>query len=81
MLEGWEHLRRIVHRDQERHPGTEFIYMLQGRIEYRHGLHTYVLAPGDSLTFRGSVPHGPEKLIELPIKFLAVIVYGGPGEP
>ena len=62
------------------HPGTEFIYMLEGRIEYRHGQHTYVLGPGDSLTFRGSVPHGPEKLIELPIKFLAVIMYGGPGE-
>lgn len=62
------------------HPGTEFIYMLEGRIEYRHGQQTYMLAPGDSLTFRGSVPHGPEKLIELPIKFLAVIVYGGAGE-
>jgi transcriptional regulator with XRE-family HTH domain len=62
------------------HPGTEFIYMLEGRIEYRHGQHTYVLGPGDSLTFRGSVPHGPEKLIELPIKFLAMIMYGGPGE-
>lgn len=62
------------------HPGTEFIHMLEGRIEYRHGQHTYVLGPGDSLTFRGSVPHGPEKLIELPIKFLAVIMYGGPGE-
>ena len=63
------------------HPGTEFIHMLEGRIEYRHGQQTYVLGPGDSLTFRGSVPHGPEKLIELPIKFLAVIMYGGPGEP
>jgi transcriptional regulator with XRE-family HTH domain len=62
------------------HPGTEFIHMLEGRIEYRHGQHTYVLEPGDSLTFRGSVPHGPEKLIELPIKFLAVIIYGEPGE-
>jgi len=62
------------------HPGTEFIYMLEGRIEYRHGQQTYVLAPGDSLTFRGAVPHGPEKLIELPIRFLAVIMYGGPGE-
>jgi transcriptional regulator with XRE-family HTH domain len=62
------------------HPGTEFIYMLEGEIEYRHGQHTYVLGPGDSLTFRGSVPHGPEKLIELPIKFLAMIMYGGPGE-
>jgi transcriptional regulator with XRE-family HTH domain len=59
------------------HPGTEFIYMLEGRIEYRHGQHKYVLGPGDSLTFRGSVAHGPERLIELPIKFLAVIVYGG----
>jgi hypothetical protein len=39
-----------------------------------------VLGPGDSLTFRGSVPHGPEKLIELPIKFLAVIMYGGARE-
>jgi transcriptional regulator with XRE-family HTH domain len=62
------------------HPGTEFIHMLQGRIEYRHGQQTYVLEPGDSLTFRGDVPHGPEKLIELPIKFLAIIVYGQPAE-
>lgn len=58
------------------HPGTEFIYMLKGRIEYRHGQQTYVLAPGDSLTFRGEVPHGPERLIELPIEFLSVIIYG-----
>ncbi len=58
------------------HPGTEFIHMLKGRIEYRHGQKTYVLAPGDSLTFRGEVPHGPERLIELPIEFLSVIIYG-----
>jgi len=62
------------------HPGTEFIHMLEGRIEYRHGQHTYALGPGDSLTFRGDIPHGPEKLIELPIKFLAVLIYGGTGE-
>jgi transcriptional regulator with XRE-family HTH domain len=61
------------------HPGTEFIHMLEGRIEYRHGQQTYVLAPGDSLTFRGDVPHGPENLIELPIKFLAIILYGSAG--
>ncbi len=62
------------------HPGTEFIYMLTGRIEYRHGQHTYVLEPGDALTFRGEVPHGPEKLLEVPIRFLSVIVYSEPGE-
>ena len=62
------------------HPGTEFLYMLEGRMEYRHGQHTYLLTPGDALSFRGEVPHGPEKLIELPIRFLATIVYPTPVE-
>lgn len=57
------------------HPGTEFIYMLSGKIEYRHGDSTYVLSPGDALTFRGEVPHGPESLIECPITFLSIIMY------
>lgn len=26
---------------------------------------------------RGDIPHGPEKLMELPIHFLSIIVYGG----
>lgn len=62
------------------HPGTEFIHMLRGRIEYRHGQQTYLLEPGDSLSFRGDIPHGPERLIELPIHFLSIIVYGGSAE-
>ena len=57
------------------HPGTEFIYMLEGCIEYRHGQNTYVLNPGDSLTFEADVPHGPEKLIKCPIRFLSVLMY------
>lgn len=57
------------------HPGVEFIHMLEGKLEYRHGRHTYMLEPGDSLTFQGEVPHGPERLIELPIRFLAIIYY------
>lgn len=60
------------------HPGTEFIYMLEGAIDYRHGQSTYRLEPGDSLTFRGDIPHGPEKLITLPIRFLAIIYYSTP---
>ncbi|HKQ23163.1 MAG TPA: XRE family transcriptional regulator [Burkholderiales bacterium] len=62
------------------HPGTEFIHMLEGRIEYRHGQHTYTLESGDSLTFRGDIPHGPERLLELPIHFLSIIIYGGQSE-
>lgn len=60
------------------HQGVEFIHMLQGKIEYRHGQSTYLLEPGDSLTFQGDIPHGPEKLIELPIVFLAIIYYSAP---
>ncbi len=57
------------------HPGTELLYMLEGLIEYRCGQSTYLLEPGDALTFSGEVPHGPEKLVQWPIKFLSIIVY------
>jgi len=57
------------------HPGTEFLYMLEGCIEYRCGQQTYVLEPGDALTFQGDVPHGPERLLKCPIKFLSVTIY------
>lgn len=57
------------------HPGTEFIHLLEGKIKYRHGQQSYVMGPGDSLTFDGSVPHGPVQLIKLPIRMLAIIIY------
>ena len=60
------------------HAGTEFIHMLAGRLEYRHGDATHLLEPGDSLTFDGTVPHGPERILEVPIRFLTVIVYDAP---
>ena len=57
------------------HPGIELIHMLTGVIEYRHGKQTYLLEPGDTFTFRGEVPHGPERLIKIPIRMLSVIIY------
>jgi quercetin dioxygenase-like cupin family protein len=54
--------------------------MLAGKMEYRHGRQTYLLQPGDSLTFSGQIPHGPGRLIELPIRFLTVIVYDSPAD-
>ena len=60
------------------HPGTEFIHMLEGVLEYRVGDETFVLNSGDSLTFRGEIPHRPENLIKTPIKFLAIIHYDSP---
>ena len=58
------------------HPGEEFIYLLEGRLIYRHGNHVYEMGPGDSLVFDGDVPHGPEQLLEVPIKLLSFISYG-----
>lgn len=62
------------------HPGTEFLYMLEGILEYRCGEQTYVLEPGDALSFDGEVPHGPARLAQCPIKFLSIIVYPRGGE-
>ena len=62
-----------------KHEGLEFLHILEGRIEYRHGSQTFMLGPGDSLTFEGKVPHGPEALVKLPIVMLSVIVYSTPG--
>tara|TARA_Y100001949_G_scaffold164211_1_gene158719 strand:+ start:1214 stop:1837 length:624 start_codon:yes stop_codon:yes gene_type:complete len=58
------------------HPGEEFIYLLKGRLIYRHGNHLYEMGPGDSLTFDAETPHGPEKLIEVPLQLLSIIHYG-----
>ena len=62
------------------HPGVEFIHLLSGMMHYRHGRHTYVLRPGDSLTFRGDVAHGPERLEKVPIRMLSLIIYAGDEE-
>ncbi|MGO4145644.1 helix-turn-helix domain-containing protein [Paenarthrobacter sp. YAF11_1] len=57
------------------HKGTEFIYVLEGRMLYGHGSYEYELGPGDSLVFEGEGPHGPLLLIDVPIRFLAVAAH------
>ena len=57
------------------HPGTEFIHLLEGELVYRHGNLLYSMHAGDSLTFDGEVPHGPEKLVEVPIRLLSIMNY------
>ena len=45
------------------HPGTEFIYMLEGVMDYSHSRSVYRLQPGDSLQFDGEGAHGPVDLV------------------
>jgi transcriptional regulator with XRE-family HTH domain len=39
------------------HPGYEFIYMLQGELEIRHGERSYSMQPGDSAYFDAGTSH------------------------
>jgi len=57
------------------HVGMEFIYMLEGRVTYRHGTKTFDLIAGDSLYFDADAPHGPEALTVLPARYLSIISY------
>jgi len=59
------------------HPGEESVYVTEGSLTYRHGNHIYRLEVGDSLTFEGDVPHGPEQLHSVPVKLLSFINYSG----
>ena len=58
-----------------RHAGVEFIYMLSGKVRYRHGERTYLMEPGDALFFDAAARHGPEDLIEVPMNYLSIIIY------
>ena len=57
------------------HGGIETIYMLEGAVDYRHGDRIYPLRPGDTLFFDADAPHGPERLVSLPARYLAIISY------
>jgi transcriptional regulator with XRE-family HTH domain len=58
-----------------RHAGVEFLYMLSGRVRYRHADRSYVMEPGDAMFFDAGALHGPEELIEAPMQYLSIIIY------
>ncbi len=62
------------------HPGTEFLHLLEGELIYRHGNQLYRMEAGDSLTFEGEIPHGPEQLVQVPIRLLSIMNYGSDKE-
>jgi transcriptional regulator with XRE-family HTH domain len=57
------------------HSGTELIYLLEGAMVYGHGSARYTMRPGDALQFDGEGAHGPDQLLELPIRFLSITAY------
>lgn len=57
------------------HDGIELLYMLEGKVGYRHGDQIFLLEPGDSLLFDADEQHGPDQLIQLPARYLSIISY------
>lgn len=55
------------------HAGVEFIRVEKGSMTYRCGNRTFLLEPGDSLTFETEAPHGPIALNSEEVVFLTVI--------
>jgi transcriptional regulator with XRE-family HTH domain len=55
------------------HDGEEFIYLLEGTLEFRTENQQYILRPGDSLYFESSIPHAYRALERKNAKALSVI--------
>ena len=56
-----------------KHPGHEFLYLLEGNMVYRHGAKTYAMRPGDSLFFDATMEHGPVSVSGTPVRFISLI--------
>ena len=55
------------------HEGEEFIYLLEGVLEFRTENQQYVLYPGDSLYFESSIPHAYRALERKNARALTVV--------
>ena len=55
------------------HKGEEFLFVMEGDLEFRGGNRVIALKPGDSLYFDSEIPHALRGLKGRPAKVLAVI--------
>ncbi len=58
------------------HEGTELLFVLGGAMVYGHEEARYTLRTGDALQFDGVGAHGPQELVEVPVRFLSVVAHG-----
>lgn len=56
------------------HIGSEFVYVLEGVMDYQHQDSTFRMEPGDSILFDAEGVHGPAHIVTAPVQFLSVFV-------
>ena len=69
--------RGKVKRHRVTHTGHEWMYMLEGRVNFRVGAETFVMGPNDSLYFDPNLPHGIEPITK---KAVYLVVFTHPQE-
>jgi len=55
------------------HEGEEFLYVLEGTLEFRTDDRTEVLEPGDSIYFESEINHSFRSLTDKPVKAIVVV--------
>ena len=55
------------------HPGEEFVYVQEGRLQFEIADQTIVIEPGDSLYFKSSMPHMVRNIDKKTASALAVL--------
>ena len=56
-----------------KHEGEEYLYVLEGKLEFFFKDRTYILEKGDSVYFDSAFPHGGKSLGEEPAEIMIVI--------
>ena len=55
------------------HEGEEFLYILEGELEFHYGEEIMLLQPGDSIFYDSAIPHGYLSIGEVRARAVAVI--------
>ena len=62
------------------HPGNEFVYLISGELDMRHGEETYRMAAGDGVYFDAATSHGYQCVGNEPATAVIVILQSQAGE-
>lgn len=57
------------------HEGEEFIYVLDGKLEFMYGEKKFIMESGDNIYFDSCVPHGGESLGDKKAKLMVIIYF------
>ncbi len=63
------------------HPGSEFLYVLDGDLEIRHGDQACTLETGDAIYFDASTPHSYQCAGKRPVGAIIVTMHQAPPAP